>query len=561
MPATTLAALLADATLQVAVVGVVAAIVLIGLIVLLIGRSGARDGRTFSAPPPPSAARRDGASAKSARPPAPSPQPQAPASPGYGAAPIPQAPPAADSARSFPYPPASPYPQASQAPAYAPPMPAAPPPPAVPQASPESSGAQWAVPAAPSAAPEPSRSEAAPVEPAAPVPFAPSAGSASSDIDWDAMEREQTTADADDRADDAAPARPELHAMAPSDDWADDGAPWVERGGNSGALAGYPAALADAPTAEELAGIEPAAGGDDAANDAEEERMRGITLGGDQQQAEAPAASAPSVASLQFTSFYPREVPTQQWQTLLVYTHIADALDAVRRDALKFAEELGERPRVMHAAAAQPVARGTTLTIVPRCAGVRFNPERLAISWDEDWQRSSFRFSADESLAGSAAAGEIAIYVGPLILAILKFGLLVSDASQTEMALSAAQQQTVGPSSVFASYSHDDTPVVLACRNAYKALGLTVNIDVDALRSGDQWDPRLMQLIDGSDVFQLFWSARAANSEAVQREWRYALAHSRGAGYIRPVYWEQPLIAPPAELSNVHFAYIDLPRE
>lgn len=294
---------------------------------------------------------------------------------------------------------------------------------------------------------------------------------------------------------------------------------------------------------------------------ADDERLRGITLGGlNRQQADQPSAGSATAASLQFTSFYPREVPTQQWQTLLVYTHIADALEAVRRDALKFAEELGERPRVMQATAAQPVERGTTLTIVPSCAGVRFNPERLSLSWDEDWQRSNFRFQVADELAGSAAAGEIAVYVGPLILAVLKFGLLVSDSSPADVPATNAQQQTVGPSSVFASYSHDDTPVVLACRNAYKALGLTVNIDVDALRSGDQWDPRLLQLIDGSDVFQLFWSVRAAQSEAVQREWRYALAHTHGAGYIRPVYWEQPLIAPPPELSNVHFAYIDLPR-
>lgn len=312
------------------------------------------------------------------------------------------------------------------------------------------------------------------------------------------------------------------------------------------------------PTAEELADIEPAAGGDST----DDERLRGITFDGANNRQEvdqSPATGAPSAADLQFTSFYPREVPAQEWQTLLVYSHVADALNAVRADALKFAEELGERPRVMNAVASQPVERGTTLTIAPSCPGVRFNPERLSLSWDEDWQRSSFRFQADESLVGSAAVGEITVYVGPLILAILKFGVLVGDA-QPDQSPENTQQQTALPVSVFASYSHDDTSVVLACRNAYRALGMTVNIDVDALRSGDQWDPRLLQLIEGSDVFQLFWSSHAAASEAVQREWRYALAHSRGAGYIRPVYWEQPLVAPPTELANVHFAYIDLPR-
>jgi hypothetical protein len=302
------------------------------------------------------------------------------------------------------------------------------------------------------------------------------------------------------------------------------------------------------------------------------ERLRGIT-GADEEAvldavspAEAPAATLAepagpaTVAQLQFTSYYPREVLPLEWQTLLIYAHVAEALAAVRADVARFADQLGELPRTTSALATRAVERGTTLTLVPSCAGVRFNPERLALSWDEDWQRGSFRFQANAELAGSAAAGEIVVYVGPLILAVLKFGLLVSDAAQPTAPVVGLHQETTGTQSVFASYSHDDTPVVLACRNAYRALGLTVNLDVDSLRAGEHWGPRLMELIESSDIFQLFWSAHAAASTAVEREWRYALAHSRGAGYIRPVYWEQPLIPPPPELADVHFAYVELPR-
>ena len=553
MPSSTSAVffIFADATLQVVLVGAVAAILLIALALTLRsrpGRGGAPDGQAQS-----SRHASGGEAKKSAAPTAADLQPRPPALPGFGGAPTLHAPPQS----AYPIPQTSPPPASSAQPAF--PASAQPAPPATerdgipistpwepvpaPQPSAEGYGTAAPVTGAPAQAAPPAPPYDAPAAPPASAPepeeypFAPSAGSASSEIDWDYMEREQEQEQERESVErEEAEAVEEAFALPPADE-----------------------KRADTPTAEELAAIEPAAGGDEA----DDERLRGITPGGvDRQQADQAPSNTPTAASLQFTSFYPREVPTQQWQTLLVYTHIADALDTVRRDALKFAEELGERPRVMHAAAAQPVERGTTLTIVPSCAGVRFNPERLSLSWDEDWQRSSFRFSVADELAGSAAAGEIAVYVGPLILAVLKFGLLVSDGEPSDVPIGAAQQQqTVGPSSVFASYSHDDTPVVLACRNAYKALGLTVNIDVDALRSGDQWDPRLMQLIDGSDVFQLFWSARAAASEPVQREWRYALAHSRGAGYIRPVYWEQPLIAPPPELSNVHFAYIDLPRE
>jgi hypothetical protein len=113
---------------------------------------------------------------------------------------------------------------------------------------------------------------------------------------------------------------------------------------------------------------------------------------------------------------------------------------------------------------------------------------------------------------------------------------------------------------IFASYNHADTSIVLACRNAYKALGLDHIIDIDNLRSGQVWNAELMKMIDTSDLFQLFWSERSAQSQYVRQEWQYALQHYKGEGFIRPVYWEKPLVSPPADLSHLHFEYILLPR-
>jgi len=67
-------------------------------------------------------------------------------------------------------------------------------------------------------------------------------------------------------------------------------------------------------------------------------------------------------------------------------------------------------------------------------------------------------------------------------------------------------------------------------------------------------------MIDNADLFQLFWSERSARSPYVDQEWRYALQHYKGEGFIRPVYWENPLVPPPRELSHLHFDYIELPR-
>ena len=87
--------------------------------------------------------------------------------------------------------------------------------------------------------------------------------------------------------------------------------------------------------------------------------------------------------------------------------------------------------------------------------------------------------------------------------------------------------------------------------------------DVTALRSGEIWDQRILQLIEEADVFQLFWSWNALESEHVAREWQHALALRRPR-FVRPVYWEDPLPAkpernlPPAELTSLHFQKLPL---
>ena len=71
-----------------------------------------------------------------------------------------------------------------------------------------------------------------------------------------------------------------------------------------------------------------------------------------------------------------------------------------------------------------------------------------------------------------------------------------------------------------------------------KALGMTFLRDVVSLKSGQDWDSQLLKLIDQADIFQLFWSPAAADSQYVRKEWLHALKRQR-EGFIwkrtRPV--------------------------
>lgn len=262
---------------------------------------------------------------------------------------------------------------------------------------------------------------------------------------------------------------------------------------------------------------------------------------------------------LQFTTFHPGVVPVETWNTLLVYAYIQSALQAIRADAYSFKAQLGSDRFQVDALAVHPLARGEQITIVPTFEGVTFNPERMTFAWTADWHRAFFSFNAERRWAGAVGSGEILVFSGPLIIASFKISLRFGGQSvQGKMNVEEVQAQRYRK--IFTSYSHDDTPIVLAIRKAYQVLGDESFLDIEHLRSGQIWNAGLLRMIDTADIFQLFWSVRSAQSAYVRQEYQYALQHYKYDGFIRPVYWEKPLRPPPEELASLHFAYYELPR-
>jgi len=283
-------------------------------------------------------------------------------------------------------------------------------------------------------------------------------------------------------------------------------------------------------------------------------------IGSSVPQAAPPQQAQPMNLSrehLQFAAFHPRAVPVETWNTLLVYAYIESALQAIRADAYKFKDQLGPDPFKSDAWASHPLTRGTQITVVPKFQGVTFNPERIAFTWAKDWHRAIFSFNADKRWAAAVGSGEIIVFAGPLIIASLKISLRFGEQSFQDN----RNQEEVSASryrKIFTSYSHTDTPVVLAIHKAYEAIGDDSFLDIEDLRSGQNWNAALLKMIDNSDIFQLFWSDNAAQSAYVYQECQYALQHYKYDGFIRPVYWEKPMRPPPAELSHLHFAYYEL---
>jgi hypothetical protein len=274
---------------------------------------------------------------------------------------------------------------------------------------------------------------------------------------------------------------------------------------------------------------------------------------------------------VQFTVYRPRAVAPDRWYTLLAFAHLAakpaeapadepDPVEEVRRQATRV---LGEREvrayQIVTQDAPQSVPREETLTFVPGVPGVEFNPPRRSFRWTEAAHREEFRLRAASYLAGQTARGRLSVFLGDLLLAEVPLAIPVAQGAGASGGDSPAEAESARRyRKIFASYSHKDRHVVEQIERLAQALGDEYLRDWKDLRAGEVWDERLLHMIEEADVFQLFWSREAMESEYVRREYEYALSLNR-ANFVRPTYWEDPLPSdparglPPAALLRLNF--------
>jgi TIR domain len=283
--------------------------------------------------------------------------------------------------------------------------------------------------------------------------------------------------------------------------------------------------------------------------------------------------------NVQFTVYRPNTVRPEVWYPLLAFAHLAepDPLEEVRRLA---EQALGDQagygaPRVDARAG---VPRDSELTFAPFMKGVDFNPRSQTFEWKEDVHQQNFRFKARPATVGHVLRGQLTVYLGAFILAKVELAFKVDSAapppptptSRSVAPLDSSFAQPTLPEPaltpviavphqrVFASYSHKDLAIVRQAEAHVEALGNLYFRDRLTLRSGEEWEPRLLELIDQADIFQLFWSSNSMRSEYVRREYEHALALGR-RGFIHPNYWEVPMPRssnpplPPPELAKLHF--------
>jgi TIR domain len=164
--------------------------------------------------------------------------------------------------------------------------------------------------------------------------------------------------------------------------------------------------------------------------------------------------------------------------------------------------------------------------------------------------------------------GTLSILLGSVPVGHVKFKLAI------EHEATSAPSEPQGDdarrySFAFVSYATHDRPEVLPRVQMLRINRIGYFQDVLSLQPGDRWAKRIEAGIDRCDLFLLFWSEHAKDSEWVRKEVEYALGRKRGDDLEPPEIYPVPIKLPPVppwpELAHLHFndplLYFIVPRE
>jgi hypothetical protein len=265
--------------------------------------------------------------------------------------------------------------------------------------------------------------------------------------------------------------------------------------------------------------------------------------------AEVPDSSSDAV---HFTVSSPPTVQVAQTFIVYVWAHMERQRAEIARRAREVGPQSDTAP-VLHPKGPFKIERGTTLFVRLRFPEFHVEQPEDAILWVGEIANASFEVAVPGQIGEGIKSGSVTVYwEGGLRIAKVPLQIKVV----AESVSTAPTTQTVYPySRAFASYANEDRNEVLGRIQGMQktAPSLKVFLDVASLRSGEDFEKKLLQVITENEILYLFWSAAAKRSSWVEKEWKCAL-NCRGEDFIDPVPLVSPEdVRPPEELGKKHF--------
>ena len=203
------------------------------------------------------------------------------------------------------------------------------------------------------------------------------------------------------------------------------------------------------------------------------------------------------------------------------------------------------------------IPRGARIDLTISGAGLEIEEPMQSLIWQGEPTFAQFLVTLPGDSERSGYHPVIRMVLDGKLVGRIVFHLAVDAAVREVSSLPSGER--AGPYTyAFVSYAAEDRKEVLKRVQMLDATRTAFFQDVLSLDPGARWTKELYRRIDKCDLFLLFWSSAAKQSEWVIREAEYALARQErdplGGPDIVPVILEgPPAVLPPDSLRHLHF--------
>lgn len=261
-----------------------------------------------------------------------------------------------------------------------------------------------------------------------------------------------------------------------------------------------------------------------------------------QQQNEDSNMDSFELADVQFSAIIQKEVSREEYVSLDIIMYEDDFRKIVEE---KLDETVKEVKKHYYG-----ITNNTRIKVVLTAKGAEIDNSVEEYVWRGRYLEFSFLAYVPGDYTGNQISFCATVYANDIIATRLNIVVNVNGDSAHTTELRRDDINTA-----FISYSSDDRIRVSSIIQGMQKMrpDLDVFMDVESLRSGEDWKVKLQNEIDKRDVLFLCWSKAAKASKWVEFEWRYALER-KGEECIEPLPIDPTeLCEPPEELSKKHF--------
>jgi TIR domain len=173
-----------------------------------------------------------------------------------------------------------------------------------------------------------------------------------------------------------------------------------------------------------------------------------------------------------------------------------------------------------------PIKRGAQVEIAFSAKGLTVDDPVQSVVWRGEPAYCQFLATIPAGTSGQSFFPVIRVSVDGKLVGPIKFRLSSEDTASQPT--SEPLGDHAGPYRyAFVSYASKDREEVLKRVQMLEILKTKFFQDILSLDPGDRWEKKLYENIDRCDLFLLFWSQAAKDSQWVLKEAEYALAHQQ----------------------------------